>query len=100
MRIANLERFQRELRRRGDMLRGELGKDVGMAAGAGAERSGGGTEHGGTTDGGTDELAEVEAALERIEGGTYGRCEDCGTEMSVARLEARPHARRCEVCEG
>src|ERR1700728_1299140 len=40
-------------------------------------------------------LEEVEAALERLAQGTYGRCERCGQEIAPARLEAMPAARLC-----
>jgi len=43
-------------------------------------------------------LAEVEAAIERLEKGTYGRCERCGQQIAPARLEAKPAARRCISC--
>jgi DnaK suppressor protein len=43
-------------------------------------------------------LAEVEAAIERLEKGTYGYCERCGQPISPARLEAKPAARRCIAC--
>ena len=39
--------------------------------------------------------AEVEAALRRIEDGTYGTCVDCGQPIPDARLEVRPEAARC-----
>ena len=42
-----------------------------------------------------DRLDEVEAALERVSDGTYGRCEVCGEPIPLARLEARPAARTC-----
>lgn len=45
-------------------------------------------------------LAEVEDALSRMEAGTYGKCEVCGVEIPLRRLEARPHARRCIQCQG
>lgn len=45
------------------------------------------------------ELAEAEAALQRIEDGLYGTCEDCGGEIPIARLEAYPTARRCTHCQ-
>ena len=38
---------------------------------------------------------EIEAALARIEDGTYGRCIDCGKEIPEGRLEIRPEAARC-----
>ena len=43
-------------------------------------------------------LSEIDAALDRILLGTYGRCEVCGEDIPVARLEARPTARRCVRC--
>lgn len=45
-----------------------------------------------------DTLAEVEAAIGRLENGTYGRCEKCGQPIAPARLEAKPAARRCIQC--
>ena len=39
--------------------------------------------------------AEVEAALARIEDGTFGVCVDCGKPIPEARLEVRPEAARC-----
>ena len=44
-------------------------------------------------------LEEVEAALRRIEKGTYGYCESCGTKILTARLRAIPHARYCIQCQ-
>ena len=41
------------------------------------------------------ELAEVEAALLRLEMGRYGLCEICGQEIAEGRLEAMPAARYC-----
>jgi DnaK suppressor protein len=38
---------------------------------------------------------EVEAALARIEAGTFGRCIDCGKEIPEGRLEIKPEAARC-----
>ena len=40
-------------------------------------------------------LEEVEAAIVRLEAGTYGRCEVCGKPIGEARLEAMPAARLC-----
>lgn len=39
--------------------------------------------------------SEVEAALARIEDGSYGTCVDCGQPIPDARLEVRPEAARC-----
>ncbi len=38
---------------------------------------------------------EVEAALGRLDAGTYGACVVCGEPIPAARLEARPSARTC-----
>jgi RNA polymerase-binding protein DksA len=45
-----------------------------------------------------DHLAEVEAALARLDAGTYGTCERCGEPIAEDRLEARPVARTCIGC--
>lgn len=42
-----------------------------------------------------DQRAQVVAALQRLEDGSYGRCVDCGREIPAARLEVRPEAARC-----
>ena len=44
-------------------------------------------------------LAEVEAALARIEAGTYGRCELCGEAIAGERLVAMPATRFCVTCQ-
>jgi RNA polymerase-binding transcription factor DksA len=44
------------------------------------------------------ELAELHAALERIERGSYGRCDKCYTEIELDRLESSPRERYCEGC--
>ena len=40
-------------------------------------------------------LAAIDAALGRIEDGTYGRCERCGNEIEADRLEAIPWVTLC-----
>lgn len=44
-------------------------------------------------------LAAVNQALERIENGTYGKCERCGKQIAEDRLEAIPYATRCIDCQ-
>jgi RNA polymerase-binding transcription factor len=44
-------------------------------------------------------LREVNSALERCAGGTYGVCEGCGEEISPQRLKAIPWARYCLICQ-
>jgi RNA polymerase-binding transcription factor DksA len=41
----------------------------------------------------------VNAALERMDAGTYGRCTVCGARISQTRLEAIPYAPYCLDCE-
>ena len=43
-------------------------------------------------------LKEIDAALARIEDGTFGTCTNCGKEIAVARLEAHPWASLCIDC--
>jgi DnaK suppressor protein len=43
-------------------------------------------------------LAEIDAALVRLEAGAYGVCERCGRPIETARLEARPTARTHVTC--
>jgi len=45
-----------------------------------------------------EELDEVEAAMKRVEDGSYGRCEACGDMLSAEELDAFPLARRCRAC--
>jgi RNA polymerase-binding transcription factor DksA len=43
-------------------------------------------------------LQDIDDALAKFDAGTYGRCEDCGAEITGARLEAMPAARFCINC--
>lgn len=45
-----------------------------------------------------DNLKEVDAALERMEEGTYGHCGNCNEEIPVERLRAYPAATSCVKC--
>ena len=42
-----------------------------------------------------DELLEVEAAIQRLDRGTYGSCQACGRPIGDERLEAMPATRFC-----
>lgn len=44
-------------------------------------------------------IARIDAALARLEAGQYGRCAECGDDISDARLRALPFAVRCVECE-
>jgi len=43
-------------------------------------------------------LQEMDEALDRIEAGTYGICEECGEPIGLKRLEVRPVAKYCVPC--
>ena len=45
------------------------------------------------------ELSAVEAALARVESGTFGRCVTCGEGIETARLDALPFADSCVACK-
>lgn len=45
------------------------------------------------------ELAEIDAALERLQKGHYGQCIDCAQAIAPARLAATPEAARCISCQ-
>ena len=47
----------------------------------------------------TEILKNVEHALDRLEEGTYGICEECGKEVGEKRLQAIPFARYCVNCQ-
>ncbi|MHB1035138.1 MAG: TraR/DksA family transcriptional regulator [Pirellulales bacterium] len=44
-----------------------------------------------------DALSQIDAALKRIEDGSYGRCETCDETLSNARLEAIPYPQSPEA---
>ncbi len=44
-------------------------------------------------------LEEVERALQKIETGEYGICEECGKQISAKRLKALPWAKYCIECQ-
>ncbi len=44
-------------------------------------------------------LLKIEKALQKIEEGTYGICENCEEPISIKRLEARPVAELCISCK-
>lgn len=43
--------------------------------------------------------AEIDRALEKLEDGSYGLCDDCGHEVGAERLEALAWATRCVECQ-
>ena len=45
-----------------------------------------------------DTLEAIESALERIEDGAYGQCEECGGKIPKTRLKAIPYTALCVKC--
>jgi DnaK suppressor protein len=45
------------------------------------------------------EIEKIEAALQRIDNGKYGRCRDCSRWIRPARLQVQPYAVRCRACQ-
>lgn len=45
------------------------------------------------------ELANIEAALEKMRNGTYGICEGCAANIPIIRLQALPYATLCIECQ-
>ncbi len=46
-----------------------------------------------------DVVEMIEEAIQRLENGEYGNCQDCGQEIGEPRLEVMPHARYCVNCQ-
>ena len=44
-------------------------------------------------------IYKIKKALERIEEGEFGMCEECGEEISIQRLKARPVTTQCINCK-
>jgi DnaK suppressor protein len=44
-------------------------------------------------------LQDVQAALRRMDAGTYGQCVSCAEPVGIARLEILPQTARCLACE-
>lgn len=46
-----------------------------------------------------ERLEQVQSALRRLDGGSYGKCMSCGESISPERLEILPHATLCVNCQ-
>jgi len=76
----------------GEMDFGDAFADAGAAT---AER----TEVLGLIEALKTQLSEVDAALSKVNDGSYGSCVDCGKDIGVERLEFRPNSIRCVSCK-
>ncbi len=45
------------------------------------------------------QLAQIEAALQKLEDGVYGQCDNCGQQIAAGRLEVLPYANLCIRCQ-
>lgn len=45
-----------------------------------------------------ERVAQIEAALQRLDDGTWGQCEICGSKIAGARMQALPTANLCVDC--
>jgi RNA polymerase-binding transcription factor DksA len=45
------------------------------------------------------EVEDIDAALRRLDEGSYGRCEHCGLPIGWQRMRAVPEGRHCATCE-
>ncbi len=52
----------------------------------------------GLSEGALAEIAQINAAFDRIDRGDYGICKECGEEIRVERLKALPYAECCINC--
>ena len=99
--IEERRKLVHQLEELGANEKGELRSDVDLregfadAAAITAER----TERLGIAESLKDMLDSVDNALAHIEDGTYGVCEECGKQISAARLEARPFSLLCVDCK-
>lgn len=48
---------------------------------------------------GHDTIAQIESALERISSGSYGKCQGCGMDIPLERLDAIPWTTSCTQCK-
>ncbi len=98
---AEREKLVHQLSELGANEQGDLTGDVDFgegfadAAAATAERS----EVLGLVENLMSMLHDVDAALEKVNDGTYGTCEVCGKAIGETRLEFRPTSTRCVDCK-
>jgi len=45
-------------------------------------------------------LAQIDDAIVRIDGGSFGVCVSCGNDIPAPRLDARPYSTQCVACAG
>ena len=93
--LATADRDLAEMRERGDVAEVDFSEEGGEGASTASERGHAEMLRAQLTA----RLAQVDAAVARLEAGTYGRCESCGDPIGEARLEAMPDATLCVACK-
>ena len=83
--------FRRWLEERAETLRAELGVDLHEDLNAEPELAAARRD--------ADELAAIDAALERLGTPAYGLCASCGVDIPLVRLRANPAASLCLACQ-
>jgi len=46
-----------------------------------------------------NQLNEIEAAIKRLDNGSFGKCENCGKSIHIDRLKVMPTTRLCFECK-
>lgn len=112
----DLKEFKSLLLARTQLLKGDLAGLEGETRGKGSDDSGEQTRTPGHTaelasdeserdltfgrmGSQTEELKQIQDALERIKDGSYGQCEKCEGVIPKERLRAIPYARLCVKCQ-
>ena len=108
-RKSNTIKIRQTLVKRRDALRKSLGGDLGLLKSLEGLRTGDevdaaldsaqGELSSQLAEAESRELASIENALERIDRGVYGTCENCGGRIPAARLQAVPYATLCIQCQ-
>lgn len=93
--ISDEDRLEKDLK---GLTEGDFGHDVGDEEDKGVE-----TEKIEDNEGVASEfsarLVDIDAALQKIEEGVYGTCENCHKEISEKLLRVAPESRLCETCK-
>lgn len=98
-RELQLSRIRDGLRRRRDQLRRHMAGEMAMLGTDEDFESLDDEEYAVMAQFESKELASVVAAIERMENGTYGVCEECEAEIPLVRLKALPCSSRCIECQ-
>ena len=103
--MVHQDQFERQLRERKAYLEGALHRfEQALEAPPNPDAEDRATEREGDEvleglgSSGLAELRQIDAALGRIEDGSYGECVNCGEPIPEKRLEIVPHAPRCAKC--